>query len=175
MRAMQSRLAMVCLAVLAVGMNVRSDDKISFPASLDAAAVTVDRLDSVLDYALLIGNGDINALVYTDRGQLKLNLTKNDVWDARLDAERDPPLPTMDLVKKWAFERGVTLAQNGAAILDEDVQWERPGHRPERLCHTPTWDHHRSTRGRLGVRLPHAEAQTPLVWDGRWFSCVWPC
>jgi len=114
------------LAVLLMGLSARGDDAIPFPAALDAAAVAVERLDSVLDYALLIGNGDLNALVYTDRGQLKLNLTKNDVWDARLDAQRDPPLPTLDLVKKWAFDRGATMAQNGSVILDEGVSWEGP-------------------------------------------------
>ena len=98
----------------------------AFPDALDAAAVRVERLDSVLDYALLIGNGDLNALVYTDRGQLKLNLTKNDVWDARLDAQRDPPLPTLDLVRKWAFDRGATLDQSGSVLLDEGVSWEGP-------------------------------------------------
>ena len=126
MRATPWRLGLVSLAVLLIGLNARAEDAIPFPAALDAAAVTVDRLDSVLDYALLIGNGDLNALVYTDRGQLKLNLTKNDVWDARLDADRDPPLPTLELVKKWAFDRGATSAQDGSVILDEGSQWEGP-------------------------------------------------
>ena len=125
-RATQWQLGIVCLALLRSGLNARADDAIPFPEALDTAAVTVDRLDSVLDYALLIGNGDVNALVYTDRGQLKLNLTKNDVWDARLDAERDPPLPTIELVKKWAFDRGATRVENGSVILDEGVQWEGP-------------------------------------------------
>ena len=126
MRATPWRLGLVSLAVLLTGLNAEAEDAIPFPAALDAAAVTVDRLDSVLDYALLIGNGDLNALVYTDRGQLKLNLTKNDVWDARLDADRDPPLPTLELVKKWAFDRGATSAQDGSVILDEGSQWEGP-------------------------------------------------
>lgn len=120
-----------CLvAWLSMGCLWAADDATSnairFPESLDAAAVTVDRLDSVLDYALLLGNGDVNALVYTDRGQLKLNLTKNDVWDARLDAQRDPPLPTLELVQKWAFDRGARAVQNGSVLLDEGVTWEGP-------------------------------------------------
>ncbi len=126
MRATHWPRALISLSLLSIGLSARADDGIPFPAALDAAAVAVDRLDSVLDYALVIGNGDLNALVYTDRGQLKLNLTKNDVWDARLDAQRDPPLPTLELVKKWAFDRGATMAQNGSVILDEGVQWEGP-------------------------------------------------
>ena len=102
----------VLLAVLVAGPSAGANDAIPFPESLDAAAVTVDRLDCVLDYALLLGNGDVNALVYADRGQLKLNLTKNDVWDARLDAQRDPPLPTLEVVEKWAFDLGPAFGRN---------------------------------------------------------------
>ena len=125
-RATPWRLGAACLAVLWMRLGAGADDAIPFPEALDAAALTVGRLDSVLDYALLIGNGDLNALIYSDRGQLKLNLTKNDVWDARLDAERDPPLPTLELVKKWAFDHGATKAQNGSVILDEGVEWQGP-------------------------------------------------
>jgi hypothetical protein len=120
------RTSLLLLALGSCCLDARGDEGIAFPDALDAAAVRVERLDSVLDYALLIGNGDLNALVYTERGQLKLNLTKNDVWDARLDAQRDPPLPTLELVRKWAFDHGATLAQNGSVLLDEGVQWEGP-------------------------------------------------
>lgn len=75
---------------------------IPFPTALDAAAVSVDRLDSILDYGLLVGNGDINALICTEGGQLTVMLTKNDVWDARLESALDPPLPTLDLIKRLA-------------------------------------------------------------------------
>ncbi len=126
MRTTQWQLGMACLAVLWIRLSAGADDTIPFPETLNAATVTVDRLDSVLDYALLIGNGDVNALVYTDHGQLKLNLTKNDVWDARLDAKRDPPLPTIALIKKWAFGRGARKVEDGSVILDEGVKWQGP-------------------------------------------------
>ena len=126
MHTTQWQLPMVCLSALCIGLSIKADDAIPFVKALDAAAVTVERLDSILDDALLIGNGDVNALVYTDRGQLKLNLTKNDVWDARLDAERDPPLPTIELVKKWAFDRGATKVEKGSVILEDGVQWQGP-------------------------------------------------
>lgn len=126
MRATTWRLGLASLALFLIPSGAGADEGIPFPAALDVAAVAVDRLDSVLDYALLVGNGDLNALVYTDRGQLKLNVTKNDVWDARLDADRDPPLPTLELVKKWAFDRGAVSVANGSVILDEKVAWEGP-------------------------------------------------
>lgn len=82
--------------------RVRHESPHPVERGLEAAAVSVDRLDSILDDALLVGNGDINALVYSEGGQLALMLTKNDVWDARLDTKLDPPLPTLELLKKLA-------------------------------------------------------------------------
>ncbi len=76
---------------------------IPFPEALEEAAISVPRLDDILEYALIIGNGDINALVYSEEGNLILHLTKNDVWDARLETENDPPLPTLARLKELAF------------------------------------------------------------------------
>ena len=87
----------------AVGTSALAEDATApFPDALDAAAISVDRLDSILDYGLLVGNGDINALICTEGGQLAVMLTKNDVWDARLESALDPPLPTLDLIKRLA-------------------------------------------------------------------------
>ena len=90
-------------AVLDSTTVARSDQPaVPFPAALDAAAISVDRLDSILEHGLLLGNGDLNTLVSTEGGQLVFMLTKNDVWDARLDSKLDPPLPTLALIKKLA-------------------------------------------------------------------------
>jgi len=85
------------------------DISIPFPDALDESSISVDRLDSIVDYGLLVGNGDINALLYTEGGQLAMMLTKNDVWDARLDSALDPPLPTLDLIKRLSGQQ----AQSG--------------------------------------------------------------
>jgi len=71
-----------------------------FPDALDAAAISVGRPDSILEDALILGNGDINGLVYAPGGQIQVMLTKNDVWDARLDTSLDMPLPTLEQIKK---------------------------------------------------------------------------
>ena len=97
-------LSALLLALAGAEAGRADGDRIPFPEALDAAAISVDRLDDVLDYALLVGNGDVNSLVYTEGGNLVLTLTKNDVWDARLDSALDPPLPTLDLVKRLARE-----------------------------------------------------------------------
>ena len=53
-----------------------------------------------LNGSLIVGNGDINALVYSNNNSVVMNLTKNDVWDARLETLNDPPIPTIDLIKQ---------------------------------------------------------------------------
>jgi hypothetical protein len=75
---------------------------IPFPDALESATITVDRLDDIRDHALILGNGDINALLYSDAAGPCLMLTKNDVWDARLITANDPPLPKLAWIKKHA-------------------------------------------------------------------------
>ncbi len=76
--------------------SVRAGD-IAFPNALDAAAVQQDRLDEIHRRALPLGNGDLNALLCDRDGVLCLRLTKNDIWDARIDTSQDPPLLRMDV------------------------------------------------------------------------------
>lgn len=99
-----------------------AEQTIPFVSALDNASVSVERLDSILKYALIIGNGDINALVYTDSGNLELILTKNDVWDARLDTTLDPPLPTLARIKELAHGQW----PNRGLVLPEGSNWEGP-------------------------------------------------
>ena len=72
-----------------------------YQEALDRSDIALDNLDDILNRSLLIGNGDISALVYQQKGRFVLNLTKNDVWDARLDTSNDPPLmPIRELKEK---------------------------------------------------------------------------
>ncbi len=98
---------------------------VPYPAALQDAAIHVGSLDSILDQSLLIGNGDINALIFEEDGVLVMTLTKNDVWDARLDTANDPPLPTLDLVKHYAFsETGFQIQNsNSGQLLPEGMEW----------------------------------------------------
>ncbi|MBN2128539.1 MAG: hypothetical protein JW741_03550 [Sedimentisphaerales bacterium] len=112
----------VVFTVVVASMTVRAAETIPFVEALDDAAISVERLDDILKYALLIGNGDINALVYTDSGNVELVLTKNDVWDARLDTTLDPPLPTLARIK----ELGRGNWPNRGLILPEGSTWEGP-------------------------------------------------
>jgi len=112
----------VALALVVNVMTVSAAQMIPFSEALDDASISVERLDDILEYALLIGNGDINALVYTDSGNVEIVLTKNDVWDARLETTLDPPLPTLKRIKELG--RG-TWSDRGQ-VLPEGVAWEGP-------------------------------------------------
>ena len=99
----ENRKSSILLAMVLLSASLASaQEPLPFPAALDAAAVTQDRLDSILDNAVLVGNGDINALLYSEGGNVVMMLTKNDVWDARLDAKLNPPLPTLARLKELA-------------------------------------------------------------------------
>lgn len=110
-------------AVVTTGLSRHADgEPIPFPAVLNDAAIQVGTLDSILDDALLIGNGDVNALVWTDGGGIGMVLTKNDVWDARLFTKNDPPLPTLKRVKELG-KKGVPITD---PILPEGMRWKGP-------------------------------------------------
>jgi hypothetical protein len=77
--------------------------EIPYPVALDAAAVTQDRLDHIHHRALVLGNGDLQALLWEDRGSICLRVSKNDLWDARVDTSEDPPMLTVDVPnQQWS-------------------------------------------------------------------------
>ncbi len=67
--------------------------KIPFAEALDAGAVAVERLNDINRHALVLGNGDLSALLWERNGALCLRVTKNDVWDASLQCQRALKLP----------------------------------------------------------------------------------
>ena len=102
--------------------TMRNAQAIPFPDALEQASIEVPRLDHPLDHSLLIGNGDINALIWTEAGGVSILLTKNDVWDARLDTSNDPPLPTLARIRELTARR----ERVSDPILPEGVRWEGP-------------------------------------------------
>lgn len=73
--------AAVLLASLAVCDAVA--ETIPFPAARDAAVVVQDRIDDMKKRAVVLGNGDRNALLWEVRGAICLRVTKNDVKGKR--------------------------------------------------------------------------------------------
>ena len=111
-------LLVIALVATCCRLGWAQEATIPFPNALRSADISVDRLDDVLSKSLLLGNGDINALLYSEGGQLKLMLTKNDVWDARLDAKLDPPLPTLELIERLVGQEGPRYG-GSSTILEE--------------------------------------------------------
>lgn len=99
-----------------------------FSASLDAAAVFIPDLDNTLDRQLIVGNGDVQALIGVARGQLVITLSKNDVWDARLFTGADPPLPTLRLIKELGRTGGPVFTPPNNAdvahVLPPGTDWQ---------------------------------------------------
>lgn len=119
-------LALVLLPIATAGA-------VPFPEALDAAAIVQDRCDDLLDRSVIIGNGDLNALVYSDGGNLMLRLSKNDVWDARFDTSSDPPLLPIRKIRELARGDWLKAGAYGGGFLNPDGtpyegpnSWDKP-------------------------------------------------
>ena len=66
---------------------------VPYPDALAAASVTEESIADISKRGLVVGNGELNAIVYAQGNALHLRLAKNDCWDLRVDTEEDPPLP----------------------------------------------------------------------------------
>jgi len=75
---------------------------IPFPRALARAKIGQSSIDNLDKEAMIIGNGNINALIYAKDTDLVMHLAKNDVWDARMVTEKDPPLLKVDVqARTW--------------------------------------------------------------------------
>jgi hypothetical protein len=72
-------------------------DGIPFQDALDGAAVKQQQMGHIMENSLILGNGDLNGLLFSRGETLVLRITKNDVWDARIDTSQDPPLMKVDI------------------------------------------------------------------------------
>lgn len=87
----------ICGLLFCLTGNVLLAASIPYQEALDNAAIVQDRLDDVGRRALPLGNGDLNALLWDRDGVLCLRVTKNDLWDARIDTSNDPALLKIDV------------------------------------------------------------------------------
>ena len=88
-------IGVICSAVMATAAPAAD---IPYPDALADANVTVTSLANGNADGLLLGNGDLYGLVWERGGELIMRVTKNDIWDARLDTSQDGPLPKVDVV-----------------------------------------------------------------------------
>ena len=117
-------LLMMALCVCAFGASAQKNDGIPYPEALKRADITLPSLEEPIDDALILGNGDLNGLFFAQGDDLVFRITKNDVWDARLDAELNPPIPTLERLKElglgewpdrnWILPEGYDYHKNDA-------------------------------------------------------------
>jgi len=75
---------------------------VPFRESLDAAAVTQTPMAVEIPGSLILGNGDLNGILWVHQGRLRFSFTKNDACDARLDTANDPDFFRIDVKnRKW--------------------------------------------------------------------------
>lgn len=102
---MESNMRRACgiaLVSLVLTTSILAAEQIPFPEQLDAAAVTESKITDIGREAIVLGNGDMNALLWERGGVICMRVTKNDIWDGRIDTSRDPDLMTMDIKsRKW--------------------------------------------------------------------------
>lgn len=117
----------------AAGAESSSDGAgIPFPAALEAAAIRQERLNPIFDHSLILGNGDINGLLFGREGNLFLRVTKNDVWDARLDTSQDEPIPTLEFLRAlgrredWPPAGYARMIRPDGSFTTEQVSWLSP-------------------------------------------------
>jgi hypothetical protein len=89
-----------CLPLLLWHSPFAWADTIPYPAALDAAAIVQPSIDNVDRKAMIVGNGDLNALIFSRGNELVMQVAKNDVWDARLITDKDGPLLKVDVRKR---------------------------------------------------------------------------
>ena len=94
-----------------------SDRSIPYLDSINDAAIVQDDISSILENGIIIGNGDITALVYSEDGQLAIRLSKNDIGDWRYDTRNDKSLIPWEKIrrdgKKSVFDGSGKNRNNG--------------------------------------------------------------
>lgn len=104
-----------------------AEPTIPYSAAIENATVRVPTLTNLLQNALIVGNGDINALLYSDQDGVTLRLTKNDVWDERIDTSKDEPLLKVDVATGTWTGGGVRSGRTLQSGWDATGKWKGGG------------------------------------------------
>ena len=75
-----------------------AQDSIPFEDSLKEANVTLATMQDGQRESLILGNGDLYGIVWEKDDGLFMRITKNDIWDARVDTSNDGELPRVDVI-----------------------------------------------------------------------------
>jgi hypothetical protein len=93
----QSGVLIVSLALLGISSAQEiASQKIPYPSALNSSMISETDLSNLQSEGLVIGNGELNAIVYTSGNDIHLRISKNDSWDMRINTYSDPPMPTVN-------------------------------------------------------------------------------
>ncbi len=68
-----------------------------YTSALKDAGLTLTDLRDGQRQGLMLGNGDLYGIVWDQEGSLFMRITKNDIWDVRMDLSKDGELPKVDI------------------------------------------------------------------------------
>jgi hypothetical protein len=111
---------------------------IPFSDALKDADVLLSSISDGQAESLMLGNGDLYGIVWERDGGLFMRITKNDIWDARVDTSNDPDLPHVDMetrevsggtgappsyAKLYPQPRCATGLRLGPSLSNDALQW----------------------------------------------------
>ena len=91
------RRAVCALGLAGLLLPSLNAEEIPFEDSLKEANVALHSLQDGHGEGLMLGNGDLYGVVWERDGVLTMRVTKNDIWDARVDTSQDGELPRVDM------------------------------------------------------------------------------
>ncbi len=130
--------SIVTIAAALLASSACAAPPLPYPDALAAAAVSESKISDIAKFGLVVGNGELNAVIYSDSADndLRLRINKNDCWDMRIDTQDDPPLPLVDVTTGKAVGHGdagswkhpyPTALPVAEAVLGADGQTEVTG------------------------------------------------
>ena len=89
-------ISVVFLTLFCHGMS-SAQNNIPYRDALREANVTLSEMKNGQHESLILGNGDLYGIVWERNGGVFMRITKNDIWDARVDTSEDVDLPRVDI------------------------------------------------------------------------------
>lgn len=87
----------ICVSLVFCSFYCNATKSIPYSGALSEATVKQNDISDISTRGMVIGNGEMNTIVYSVGNNIHLRIGKNDSWDLRVDTESDPPMPTIDV------------------------------------------------------------------------------
>ncbi|MCG8510233.1 MAG: hypothetical protein MI741_13475, partial [Rhodospirillales bacterium] len=90
----RTTLIVITLALVSL---CQAHERMPFKDALNDANVSLSSMKDGQRESLLFGNGDMYGIIWDKNGELFVRVTKNDIWDARVDTSKDGDMPRVDI------------------------------------------------------------------------------